>query len=382
MNFQFSTDQLALEDTARRFAQEKLKPYAAAWDRDEYFPIPVLADAAKCGFAGIYIPESLGGSGLSRQDGAIIFAALAEGCISSAAYLTVHNMVAWAINEYATTEIKKKFLPKMMSMESLGSYCLTEAGSGSDAAALKTTAKKDSNGFIIDGNKTFITAGGVSDVYIVMARTGGQGADGISAFLVEKDSPGVSFGKKEQKMGWRSQPTTTVNFDSVRVPHAQMLGAEGEGFKIAMRALDGGRVNIAACSLGGAKAALDLAANYMHQRAQFGKKLTEFQSLQFKIANMAIQLDAARLLTFRAAASLDAKNPDAGLHCAMAKKFASDAAFQIADEALQLHGGYGYIADYEIERIFRDLRVHRILEGTNEIMQMIISRKVLGAYAP
>lgn len=381
MDFQLSSDQRALQDMAQKFSREKLAPKAGEWDEKEYFPLDVLNEAASLGFAGTYVPENYGGSSLSRLDAAIIFEALSHGCISTAAYLSVHNMVAWILAEYGSDAHKKHFLPRMTSMKSLGSYCLTEPGAGSDAASLKTKAVKDGGDYIVTGNKTFITAGGTSEIYVVMARTGGEDAKGISAILLEKGMKGLSFGKPEQKMGWRSQPTNSMTMESVRVPQSNLLGKEGDGFKIAMKALDGGRINIAACSLGGAQAALDMAANYSEGRQQFGKKISEFQANQFKIANMAIALDAARLMTYRAAQSFDSKNPNLTLHAAMAKKFASEAAFSIADEALQLHGGYGYIREYQVERILRDLRVHRILEGTNEIMQMIIARKVLETYA-
>ncbi len=381
MNFTLSPEQTALQEMARKFASEKLFPFAGQWDEQEHFPMDVLRDAAALGFTGLYLPEQYGGSALTRLDAAIIFESLAAGCVSTTAFLTVHNMVSWIIEQYAQTDVKKHFLPKMAGLQAMGSYCLTESGSGSDAASLKTKAIKDGGDYIITGNKVFITAGGVSDVYVVMARTGGDGAGGISAILVEKGAKGLSFGKPEQKMGWRNQATNSMNLDGVRVPQTNLLGKEGDGFKIAMRALDGGRINIAACSLGGAQSALDLAGRYVHERKQFGKKLSEFQALQFKIANMAIQLDAARLLTYRAAQSLDDADPNAALHSAMAKKFASEAAFAIADESLQLHGGYGYVREYQIERIFRDLRVNRILEGTNEIMQLIVARKILEQYA-
>lgn len=381
MNFDLSPEQHALQDMAHKFAAEKMAPFAGEWEEKEHFPIDVMKEAAALGLGGIFIPEKDGGAGLSRLDGAVIFEALAEGCVSTTAYLTVHNMVAWIIANFATPERRAQFLPKLISMQSLGSYCLTEPGAGSDAASLKTKAVKDGGDYVINGDKTFITMGGISDVYVVMARTGGEGASGISAFLVEKGSKGLSFGKPEQKMGWRNQPTTTVIFNQVRVPANHLLGGEGEGFKIAMRALDGGRINIAAISLGGASQAMNMALRYIQDRQQFGKKLSEFQALQFKIADMATQLHAARLMTYRAAASFDSQNSDLSLHCAMAKQFASEAAFQIADEALQLYGGYGYIREYQVERIFRDLRVNRILEGTNEIMRLIISRKIIEAAA-
>lgn len=377
MNFDFTPEQSALQDMARKFSAEKLAPFAGEWDEKEQFPMDTVREAAQIGFGGIYIAESFGGVGLGRLDGAIIFEALAAGCISTTAYLTVHNMVAWMIENYAAADLKKHYLPRLCRLDSMGSYCLTEPGAGSDAASLKTKAVLQGGDYVISGSKCFITMGGVSDVYIVMARTGGDGASGVSAFLVPKDSKGLSFGKPEKKMGWRNQPTVTVNLDNVRVPKNNLLGKEGEGFKIAMRALDGGRINIAACSIGGAGAALDASLSYTHSRKQFGKRLTEFQALQFKLADMATNLEAARLMTYRAAAAFDTNDTKLSLYGAMAKQFASEAAFRIADEAVQLHGGYGYIRDYPVERILRDLRVNRILEGTNEIMRVIISRKIL-----
>ncbi len=381
MDFNLTQEQQALLDAAQKFSAEKLAPYAGQWDEQEHFPLDVFKQAASLGFSAIYLPEKSGGAGLGRLDGALLFSALARGCISSAAYLSVHNMVLWALEHYAQDAIKKKWFPKLIAMESLGSYCLTEPNAGSDAASLQTKAEKTADGYVLTGSKNFITAGGVSDIYVVMARTGGPGAGGISAFLVERGAKGLSFGKPEQKMGWRSQPTTSLHMDRVAVPQSHLLGQEGDGFKIAMRALDGGRINIAACSLGGAEAAMNMAASYMHQRKQFGKNLTEFQALQFKIADMASKLDAAKLLTYRAAVAMDQGDPAAPQYCAMAKKFASEAAYAIADEALQIHGGYGYIREYGVERILRDLRVNRILEGSNEIMRMIIARKVLESFA-
>lgn len=377
MDFNLTAEQSALQKMARDFATANIAPHAAAWDREGYFPIPVFQQAAALGLGNIFIPEALGGSGLGRLDGAVVFEALATACVSTAAYMTVHNMVAWIIAAYAKPAIAEKLLPRMHTMQDLGSYCLTEPGAGSDAASLTTKAEDKGDYFSITGTKSFITAGGVSEIFIVMARTGGAGAGGISAFIADKSMPGISFGAPEHKMGWRNQPTVVVNFDAVRVPKDNLLGELGQGFKIAMRALDGGRVNIAATSLGGAESALALATQYAQTRRQFGKTLAEFQATQFKIAAMATQLTAARLLTYRAAQALDAQAADATMLCAMAKKFASETAFAIADEALQLHGGYGYLQDYPIERFFRDLRVNRILEGTNEIMSLIISREYL-----
>jgi alkylation response protein AidB-like acyl-CoA dehydrogenase len=379
MDFELTSEQLALQETARGFADEKLWPHAGKWDHDFHFPLDVLREAAALGFAGIYLPEDVGGSNLTRLDGSIIFEALATGCVSTTAFLTVHNMVAWIIHRYAKPEIKSKLLPKMAKMEMLGSYCLTEATAGSDAGALKSTAKRDGDSYTINGNKVFISGGGASDVYIVFARTGGEGTKGISAFLVPKDAKGISFGKPEHKMGWRNQPTTTVTLENVKVPASHLLAQEGEGFKVAMSGLDGGRINIASISLGGAQRALDLSTAYVKEREQFGKPLADLQSIQFKLADMSTNLDAARLLTRRAGASFDAGSDMTSTHAAMAKRFASDTAFQVADDALQLHGGYGYIHEYQIERIFRDLRVNRILEGTNEIMRVIIARKLLAS---
>ncbi|MGD9650398.1 MAG: acyl-CoA dehydrogenase family protein [Dongiaceae bacterium] len=377
MDFSLTPEQTALVETARQFAAEKLAPYAGEWDQRFIFPLETYREAAKLGFASIYVQEKWGGSQLSRLDAALIFEQLAMGCISTAAFLTVHNMVSRVVQEYGGDALQKRYLPKLAPMEWLGSYCLTEPEYGSDAASLQTKAVKKGDRYIINGTKAFISGGGVSDLYIVMARTGGPGAEGISAILVEKNTKGVSFGKPEHKMGWRSQPTTTVSFDNAEVPAENLLSKEGEGFKIAMKALDGGRVNIASCSLGGAQACMNLSKDYLTARKQFGKELREFQALQFKYADMATELEAARLLTYRAAAALDKDDQNASLYAAMAKRFASDAAFAIADAAMQLHGGYGYIREYQVERYFRDLRVHQILEGTNEIMRLVIARKSL-----
>ena len=378
MQFELTADQQAMRDMARAFAAEALAPNAAQWDETGFFPVDKLREAAALGLASIYVREEVGGSGLTRLDAAILFEELAAGCTSTAAYLSIHNMVSWMIDAFGDEAQRHRWLPDLCTMRRLASYCLTEPGSGSDAASLRTTARAEGNStYVLDGSKAFISGAGASDLYLVMCRTGADGPAGISSVLVEKGTPGLSFGKHEKKMGWRSQPTAVVSFDGCRVPAENRLGAEGDGFKIAMRGLDGGRVNIAACSLGAARACLERATAYLNERRQFGRKLAEFQALQFRLADMATELDAARLMVHRAAASLDAQSSDATLHCAMAKRFATDAGFRVVNEALQLHGGYGYIQDYEIERYLRDCRVHQILEGTNEIMRVIIARRLL-----
>ncbi|MGF1628233.1 MAG: isobutyryl-CoA dehydrogenase [Kiloniellaceae bacterium] len=377
MSFDLNDEQRAFQDMARQFASEEVAPRAAAWDETTEFPVETLRKAAALGLAGIYVRESSGGSGLTRFDAAVIFEELAAACPSTAAYISIHNMVAWMIDAFGSEAQHAAFLPGLLSMRHFASYCLTEPGSGSDAAALKTRAVRDGDHYLLNGSKAFISGGGASDVYLVMCRTGGPGPGGISAIVVPKDTPGLSFGKKEKKLGWNSQPTTAVIFEDARVPVANRLGEEGEGFKIAMMGLDGGRVNIAACSLGGARACLEAATTHLQQRQQFGRPLADFQALQFKLADMATDLDAARLMVWRAAQALDGNAADKTQFCAMAKRFATDAGFRICDDALQLHGGYGYIREYPIERYFRDLRVHQILEGTNEIMRVIIARKLL-----
>ncbi|MDP3491002.1 MAG: acyl-CoA dehydrogenase family protein [Phenylobacterium sp.] len=376
MDFELSEDQRALQGAAQAFATAELAPHSARWDADSHFPVETLRQAASLGFAGIYLSEDLGGSGLSRLDASLIFEALAYGDVATTAYLTIHNMASWMIDRFGDDDLRRRYLPRLCSMELIASYCLTEPGAGSDAAALTTTARRDGEAYVLDGAKAFISGGGVSDLYVVMARTGGAGAGGVSAFVVEKGTLGLSFGARERKMGWNAQPTAQVNFDGVRVLAANRIGGEGEGFRFAMMGLDGGRLNIASCSLGGAGLALDTAQAYLAERRQFGRPLRDFQALQFKLADMATELEAARLMVRRAAAALDAGRPDATKLCAMAKRFATDAGFQIANEALQLHGGYGYLADYPLERIVRDLRVHQILEGTNEIMRVIIAREM------
>lgn len=377
MDFDLTEDQRAFQETAREFAGSEWLPHAPGWDQREEFPVEALRAAAALGFAGIYVKDEFGGSGLTRFDATLIFEELATACASTAAYLSIHNMAAWMIDRFGTAEQRTRFLPKLMSMEHFASYCLTEPGSGSDAAALATTARRDGDDYVLNGSKAFISGGGSSDVYVTMVRTGGGGPKGISCLVVEKDAKGLSFGKKEEKLGWHSQPTRAVLFDDCRVPVANCLGRDGEGFSIAMMGLDGGRLNIGACSLGGGRAAYEAARGYMLERRQFGQRLADFQALQFKLADMASELDAARLLLWRAATSLDKGDPQATLHCAMAKRIATDAGFHVTNEALQLHGGYGYLKDFPIERYLRDLRVHQILEGTNEIMRVIIARHLL-----
>ena len=376
MDFALNEDQVAIQDAARAFAEGQLAPHSAEWDEKKHFPVDVLRQAAELGFAGIYVNEDVGGSGLSRLDASIIFEALSYGDVPVAAYLTIHNMASWMIDRFGSDDLRQRYLPRLTSMELIASYCLTEPGSGSDAAAMRTTAKLEGDHYVLNGGKAFISGGGVSDVYVVMARTGGEGAKGVSAFVVEKGTPGLSFGANERKMGWNAQPTAQVNFDNCRVPVENRIGQEGEGFRFAMMGLDGGRLNIASCSLGGAQFALDTAKAYLETRNQFGRPLKDFQALQFKLADMATELEAARLMVRRAAHALDNRHPEATKFCAMAKRFATDAGFQVANDALQLHGGYGYLQDYPLERIVRDLRVHQILEGTNEIMRVIIAREM------
>lgn len=379
MDFSLSEEQAAIREAARSFAEAELAPHAARWDEEKIFPVETLRQAAALGFASIYVREDMGGAALGRVEAALIFEELAAGCTSTAAFLSIHNMVSWMIDRFGSGEQRRRFLPELAPMKRIASYCLTEPGSGSDAAALKTTARRDGEVYRLNGAKAFISGGGASDLYLVMARTGGPGPDGISALLVEKGTPGLGFGQPERKLGWNSQPTAMVLFDDCPVPVANRIGAEGQGFRFAMQGLDGGRVNIAACSLGAARASLDDARRYLAERSQFGRKLAEFQALQFRIADMATELEAARLMVWRAAASLDAEEPDAVLRCAMAKRFATDVGFSVCNEALQLHGGYGYLKDFPLERRMRDVRVHQILEGTNEIMRLIVARKLLAA---
>jgi alkylation response protein AidB-like acyl-CoA dehydrogenase len=377
MDFQQSSEQYAFQQTAKQFADEALAPFAKEWDEKLFFPVDTLRKAAQLGFAAICVRDDVGGTHLSRIDSAIIFEELATACPSTAAYLSIHNMVGWLIDQYANDTLRQTWLPQLVTMDLFGSYCLTEPSSGSDAASLKTTATRDNDHYILNGTKAFISGGSVSDIYVCMVRTGEAGPKGISCILVEKDRPGLSFGKKEIKLGWHSQPTTMVFFDNCRVPVSNLIGVEGQGFNIALSALNGGRINIAACSLGGAKTCLALAKQHMHERQQFNTKLADFEGLQFKFADMLTDLEAARLMVHKAAASLDQKDPNAPMYCAMAKRLATDNGFQICNEALQIFGGYGYMCDYPLERFFRDLRVHQILEGTNEIMRLIIARHAL-----
>ncbi len=378
MDFELSEEQRAIQDTAREFAAEEFAPRAAAWDESETFPVEQLRKAAALGFAGIYVRDDVGGSDLKRLDAALIFEELAVGCTSTAAYISIHNMASWMIDSFGNDDQRRQWLPDLASMKTFASYCLTEPGAGSDAAALKTRAVKSGNSYVLNGSKAFISGGGSSDIYVCMVRTGGEGPKGISTIVVEKDTPGLSFGKKERKLGWNSQPTAMVIFEDCRVPIGNRIGEEGDGFKIAMKGLDGGRINIAACSLGAARACLDAAREHLGVRTAFGKKLAEFQALQFKLADMATELEAARLMVHRAASRLDAHDPEATMYCAMAKRFATDVGFKVCNEALQLFGGYGYLKDHPIERYLRDTRVHQILEGTNEIMRLIIARRLLG----
>ncbi|MFD3997597.1 acyl-CoA dehydrogenase family protein [Streptomyces sp. NPDC058548] len=367
-------DQLALAEVTLDFAQEQLAPHAVAWDQDKHFPVDVIRRAAALGLGGVYVREEHGGSGLTRADGVLVFETLATGCPSIAGYLSIHNMVAWMIDRYGDPAQRARWLPGLCSAETLGSYCLTEPGAGSDAAALRSRAERDGGHYVLTGVKQFISGAGVSDVYIVLARTGGDGPRGISAFVVERGDPGVSFGADERKMGWNAQPTRQVVLDGVRIPADRRLGAEGEGFRIAMHGLNGGRLGIAACSLGGARSALDRSLIHLADREAFGARLLDAQALQFRLADMATELTAARALVRQAAEALDRGDPQAAQLCAMAKRFATDTGFSVADRALQLHGGYGYLSEYGIEKIVRDLRVHRILEGTNEIMNVIVAR--------
>jgi hypothetical protein len=382
VDFELSDEQVAFQDAARAFATEQMAPHAAAWDEEGLFPVEALRAAAALGFAGIYCREAHGGSGLGRVDSSLIFEELSAACPSTAAYISIHNMASWMIDRFGDEEQAARWLPGLTSMSLFASYCLTEPGAGSDAAALKTRAVLDGDEYVLNGTKAFISGGSTSDVYVCMVRTGGEGSDGISCLVVEKDTPGLSFGQQEKKLGWHSQPTAAVIFEDCRVPVANRIGAEGDGFKIAMAGLDGGRISIASCSIGGARTALEAAREHLLVREQFGRKLAEFQALQFKLADMATELQAARLMVRQAAARLDAGAPDATTLCAMAKRFATDTGFTVCNDALQLHGGYGYLRDFPVERILRDLRVHQILEGTNEIMRVIIARRLLQGNAP
>jgi alkylation response protein AidB-like acyl-CoA dehydrogenase len=378
MDFDLTEEQRAIKDTARAFARTDMLPFAREWDEGEVFPADTLRQAAQLGFAGIYVTADFGGSALSRLDAALIFEELAQGCPSTAAYISIHNMVAWMIDAYGSSELRQRFLPDLCSMAKFGSYCLTEPDSGSDAASLKTRAVREDDHYVLDGTKAFISGAGVSDVYLVMARTGEGGPRGISCFLVENGTRGLSFGAREKKLGWHSQPTAMVILEACRVPAANRIGGEGDGFKIAMSALDGGRLNIAACSLGGAQFCLDRTVDYMKQRKQFGTRLADLQALQFRVADYATELEAARLMLYRAASALDRREPGVTRLAAMAKRLATDSGFAVVNGCLQLHGGYGYLRDHPIERVLRDLRVHQILEGTNEVMRLIVSRDILG----
>ncbi|NOI70034.1 acyl-CoA dehydrogenase family protein [Vibrio owensii] len=377
MDFELNEDQRMFADTAQQFAAERLAPMAAEWDEKQIFPKDILREAGELGFLSLYTPEEQGGLGLSRLDASIIFEQLSMGCTSTTAFMTIHNMVTWMVASFANEEVKDAFCPKLITGEFLGSYCLTEPNAGSDAASLTTSATKQGDNYILNGGKTFISGAGDTDVLVVMARTGDAGAKGVSAFVVPADADGISYGRKEPKMGWNSQPTRAVTFDNVSIPVSHLLGEEGQGFVFAMKGLDGGRINIATCSVGTAQQALNQAAQYMQERKQFGKSLAQFQALQFKLADMATELVAARQLVRYAASKLDRGDPDATTYCAMAKRFATDVGFQVCDQALQLYGGYGYIKEYPMERYFRDVRVHQILEGTNEIMRLIIARRLL-----
>ena len=381
MDLELNEEQQAFREAARDFAAARMAPFAAQWDAEHHFPKEVIGAGGELGFCGLYAPEDIGGLSVSRLSAAVVFEELATACPSTAAYFTIHNMATWMLGQWGTPELKAEWGEALTSGRKIASYCLTEPGSGSDAASLKTRAVRDGDDYLISGSKAFISGGGSSDLLIVMARTGEDGPKGISAFAVPADAPGISYGRQEEKMGWHSQPTCGITFENVRVPAKYRLGEEGQGFTFAMKGLDGGRINIASCSLGGAQAALDQARKYLGERRQFGKALAEFQALQFRIADMATNLVAARQMVHTAAARLDAGSADATAWCAMAKRFATDTCFSIVDEALQLHGGYGYTSEFPLERLLRDLRVHRILEGTNEVMRMIISRRLLGSEA-
>jgi alkylation response protein AidB-like acyl-CoA dehydrogenase len=378
VDFELTEDQRAFQVTARQFAREVMAPNARGWDENSTFPVPELRQAAALGFGGIYVKDDVGGSGLSRLDATIIFEELAQGCTSTAAYISIHNMAAWMIDAFGGDGQRQKFLPKLCTMEHFASYCLTEPDAGSDAAALKTKAVREGDFYVLNGSKAFISGGGVSDIYVCMVRTGGAGPKGISCIVVEKGTPGLSYGAQEKKLGWKSQPTAMVNFESCRVPAGNLIGNEGDGFKIAMAGLDGGRLNIAACSIGGAQFCLDRTIEYMRERKQFGSRLSDFQALRFRIADYATELEASRLMVRRAAVAVGAREPGGTRLAAMAKRLATDAGFEVVNGCLQLHGGYGYLRDHPIERVLRDVRVHQILEGTNEVMRLIVSRDMLG----
>src|SRR4051812_389266 len=375
--FDLTDDQLQIQEMARKFTADAITPLAAEWDEKHIFPRDTIREAAELGFGAIYVSEESGGIGLGRLEAALIMEAMAYGCPSTSAFISIHNMASWMIDRFGSAEVKQKYLPSMIGMERMGSYCLTEPSSGSDAAALKTKAVLDGDHYVVSGSKAFISGGGENEIYVAMVRTGEDGPKGITALVIEKDMKGVSFGAQEKKLGWHSQPTAQVNFDAVRVPVANLIGQEGEGFKIAMSGLDGGRLNIGACSLGGAQRCLDEAIAYTRERRQFGQRIVDFQATQFTLADMETELQAARTLLYAAAAKVTAGASDKTKFAAMAKRLATDTGSAVVDRALQLHGGYGYLQDYPVERFFRDLRVHRILEGTNEIMRVIIARELL-----
>ena len=377
MEFALNDDQRAIQEAAAAFAAAELAPHSARWDEEKHFPVDVIKKAAELGFAGLYVAEDVGGSALTRLDAAIVFEELSRGDVSTAAFISIHNMASWMIDKFGSEALRRKYLPRLTSMQLIASYCLTEPGSGSDAAAMRSTARREGDDYVLNGTKAFISGAGVSDLYVVMLRTSDTGAKGVSAFVVEKGTPGLSFGANERKMGWNSQPTAQVMLDDCRIPAENLIGKEGDGFRYAMMGLDGGRLNIAACSLGGASLALQTATDYVKSRVAFGKPLSDLQAVQFKLADMATDLEAARLMVRNAADALDNRRPDATKLCAMAKRFATDAGFDIANTALQLHGGYGYLQDYPLERIVRDVRVHQILEGANDIMRVITAREML-----
>lgn len=377
MDFQLTEEQTLIQDMARQFASSELGPHSSKWDEEKFLDRDVFTKAAELGFMGMYSSEDHGGTALSRLDSAIVFEQLAAGDVSHTAMMTIHNMATWMIDRYGEAGVREKFVPRLTSGQLIASYCLTEPGAGSDAASLTTKATRDGDDYILNGTKTFISGAGWSDIYVVMARTSDNGAKGVSTFVVEKDTPGLSFGLNEKKMGWNAQPTAQVIMEDCRIPAENRVGAEGDGFKFAMSGLDGGRINIGACSLGGAQKALDASLQYTKERKQFGKSISDFQNTQFMLADMATELEASRMMIYRAADMLDKKLPNAGAACAMAKRFTTDMCSKIANDALQLHGGYGYLSEYQIEQIVRDLRVHQILEGTNQIMRMIVSRSLL-----
>ncbi|MBO6687953.1 MAG: isobutyryl-CoA dehydrogenase [Henriciella sp.] len=377
MTTRLNEEQVMIQDMAKRFAADRLAPHTSEWDETKHFPVDVIKETASLGFAGIYVGEDVGGSSLGRLDAALIFEQLSYGDVSTAAFISIHNMASWMIDRFGSDTQRKEWLPKLTSMDLIASYCLTEPGSGSDAVAMKTTAVRDGDTYVLNGSKQFISGAGTSDVYVLMAKTSDEGSRGVSAFIIPLGTPGLSFGGNEKKMGWNSQPTRQVLLDDVRIPVANRIGEEGHGFKFAMAGLDGGRLNIAACSLGGAQRALDKALAYAKEREQFGQPIANFQATQFKLADMETELQAARVMLYEAAAKLDVKAPDATRWCAMAKRFVTDTGFKVANDALQIHGGYGYLSEYGVEQIVRDLRVHQILEGTNEIMRVIVSRDML-----